>query len=68
MPSVAWIGVGVYQILANFLQSAINHSCQIGIKDFNNFSRSTVKMLSVSRAVRSSLAHAAFFFTCGRIL
>ena len=37
MLSVAWIGVGVYQILANFLQSAINHSCQIGIKDFNNF-------------------------------
>lgn len=37
MLSVARIGVGVYQILANFLQSAINHSCQIGIKDFNNF-------------------------------
>ena len=37
MLSVAWIGAGVYQILANFPQSAINHSCQIGIKDFNNF-------------------------------
>ena len=37
MLSVARIGVGVYQILANFLQSAINHSCQIGIKDFKNF-------------------------------
>lgn len=37
MLSVARIGVGVYQILANFLQSAITHSCQIGIKDFNNF-------------------------------
>ena len=37
MLSVARIGVGVYQILANFLQSAITHSCQIAIKDFNNF-------------------------------
>ena len=37
MLSVAWTGARIYEILANFAQSAINHPCQIGIKDFTNF-------------------------------
>ena len=37
MLSVAWTGARIYEILANFPQSAINHPCQIGIKDFTNF-------------------------------